>query len=375
MSGIVKIHGKVQNYQWGGVDYISRLIDQPNTDGSPWAEYWLGTHPAAPAVVGEQTLSDYLLQQRLPSLQFLFKVLDVKEMLSIQVHPTPEQAQAGFARENAEGIALDAVHRNYKDNSDKPELAVALSEFWLLHGFRALDEIQTQLQQIPYLQPLLDSLQQKGLAAAFEFALDSDHESIVRMHEALYNDIINGHWQKSQIQFWMHRWLSDNPQSRDGLLTLFFLNVVKLAQGEAIYQPAGMLHAYLEGQTIELMANSDNVLRAGLTPKHIDVPELLSTCHFKSTAPPDFIIDPRRQDNGEIVFPTPFTAFELSMLQANTSADYVWCAQTLEILFCVDGRVSIDGQPVVKGDALLVSPGSHVTLSGDSFCLYRARNL
>lgn len=371
MTGIVKIQGKVQNYQWGGVSYISQLINQPNTDGSPWAEYWLGTHPAAPATVGEHTLSDYLQQQGLPRLLFLFKVLDVKDMLSIQVHPTTAQAQAGFAFENAAGIALDATSRNYKDDSDKPELAVALSEFWLLHGFRSRDAIQAQLQTIPYLHPLLQVLEQNGLAEAFEFALDSDHG----MHDKLCDEVINGNWQKQQIQFWMQRWLKDNPQSRDGLLTLFFLNLVKLNKGEAIYQPAGLLHAYLEGQTIELMANSDNVLRAGLTPKHIDVPELLSICHFESTAPSDFIIAPRQQKNGEIVFPTPFTAFELSMLHASTGGNYAWCAQTQEILFCVDGYVAMDGQPVTKGDAFLVPPGRKVTLVGDSFCLYRARNL
>lgn len=382
MTDIVKIQGKVQHYQWGGVAYIPQLINQPNPEQQPCAEYWLGTHPSAPAVVdgSGQLLSNYLQQQKQPGLQFLLKVLDVRDMLSIQVHPTPEQAKQGFARENAAGIALDARNRNYKDESDKPELAVALSEFWLLHGFRSTEAITEQLATIDYLKPLLNVLSDKGLEAAFGYALQRSSTEIVAMHDALYRDVINGTWEKHQIQFWMQRWLTDNPNACAGLLTLFFLNLVKLKQGQAIFQPAGLLHAYLEGQNIELMANSDNVLRAGLTPKHIDVPELMSVCQFVSSAPEDYIIHPVSRNNGELVFPTPFDAFELSRMQLGAGETCHWATTCSELVLCIDGVAKLkqsDGKIVVlhKGDTAYVPLNEKPELISEGCCIYRARNL
>jgi len=391
MTDIVKIQGKIQHYQWGGTAFIPKLINQPNPQNQPCAEYWLGTHPCAPATLCDagfsegspesaRLLSEYLSREKLPELQFLLKVLDVRDMLSIQVHPTKEQARQGYARENAAKIALDARDRNYKDESDKPELAVALSDFWLLHGLRQESDIIAQLSEMAYLAPLHEVIAAQGLRAGFSFALQRDSVEVVEMHEALCDDVLAGRWEKHQIQFWMQRWLHDNPDERLGLLTLFFLNLVRLRQGEAIFQPAGLLHAYLEGQTIELMANSDNVLRAGLTPKHIDVPELMAVCQFVSSAPGDFIIRPKNRSHGEVVFPTPFDAFELSRQQLDAGQKGIWESTCSEVVLCTAGSARFH-QPsgsilaLSKGETVFIPCGYTSEWQSEGCCLYRARNL
>jgi len=375
-----KIEGKIQHYQWGGATFIPSLLSRSNPTQQPWAEYWLGVHPAAPSSLlgSEKSLVDQLQEKQLSPLQFLLKVLDVKDMLSIQVHPTPEQAQQGYARENAVGIPLDAKHRNYKDTSAKPELAVALSEFWLLHGFCNHSAVAEKLGQKRYLQPLLAKLEGEGFAQAFSMALDDTDSSVQAMQNALEAELSGQRFEKNCIEFWMQRWLEGNPGINKGLLTLFFLNLIKLEPGEAIYQPPGLLHAYLEGQNIELMANSDNVLRAGLTPKHIDVPELLKIARFQASDPTQFIIEPKKTDHYE-VFETPFEGFELSRISIDTPQTYNIQARSLEILLCLDGGASISseketGFTLDKGEAAVIYPDITYTISSDHGSIYRARN-
>lgn len=386
MNTLMPISGRVQAYQWGGFDYLPQLLQYTNTEQQPQAEYWLGVHPAAPAQVqtptGDKAMAD-VLEDHNCKLDFLFKILDVREMLSIQVHPTREQAAQGFYRENEQGIAANAKNRNYKDINHKPELMVALSEFWLLHGFKTEAEIATSLASKNYLAPMLERLNQNGLRAAFELALDSDNPVIKEVNRNLQLDF-NGKdavVDKNHIEFWIQRWLDTNPQSVKGLLTLYFLNLVKLAPGDALYQPAGLLHAYLEGQNVELMANSDNVLRAGLTPKHIDVAELLKIGNITSTAPKDYLIQPQRLPNGERRFPTPFEEFELSELHSARSERVCWRSSTVEILMCLRGEAKVSNgtqqQRLRHGQTLLILPDADIKVE---FCapqsqLYKAKNL
>lgn len=382
-SKLVEVHGRIQPYQWGGYNYIPDLLSLPADPTRPAAEYWLGAHPSAPSTLaGGEALGTYLERQRAGQLEFLFKVLDVRDMLSIQVHPTLEQAQAGFARENAAGVALDAKHRNYKDECDKPELMVALCEFWLLHGFQSVDLTLAALAKKPFLAPLQTRLAQEGLAAAFDFALAHDHPEVVSMHAQLADfSLGQTPTDKADIDFWVHRWLSANPQTPNGILTLYFFNLVRLQPGQAIYQPPGLPHAYLEGQNIELMANSDNVLRAGLTPKHIDVPELMNICRFEPSEPAEYIIAANLDETGQRRFPTPFEAFELSEIDRHEAASLHWSTSTPELLFCLRGEAVVgDGQSLskrlVKGQALLVLPGleCHLQTRPGHTTLYRARN-
>ena len=169
--GVLKLHGAVQHYDWGGYDFIPDLLDVTNSERRPFAELWMGAHPLAPAtadVAGVAILLDRLIAEEPdeilgPSasarcggkLPYLFKVLDVAKMLSIQAHPTKKQAKEGFARENADGIDLQAAERNYKDENDKPEVAVALTEFWMLHGFRPLEQIAEALRNVPELRSIM----------------------------------------------------------------------------------------------------------------------------------------------------------------------------------------------------------------------------
>lgn len=381
---MIKIHGQVQHYAWGGQNFIASLLGLPNTDGAPHAEYWLGVHPSAPATLtdsGDPTpLSHYLRDNNAGEIQFLFKVLDVKDMLSIQAHPTRAQATAGFLRENAEGIDPAAAHRNYKDQNDKPELAVALSDFWLLHGIAREHAVFAALERREYLTPLLRVYQQQGIRGAFSLALDAYHPHTRAMHDGLVHELTERHYSKSDIEFWMQRWLRDNPETPNGILTLFFLNLVHLIPGEAIFQPAGLLHAYLEGQNIELMANSDNVLRAGLTPKHIDVGELLKIALLTDSDPEDYLIRPQATAQGEIRYPTPFPAFELSLFASQHARQFNWSVNTPEILFCLDGEAQIAGtaeetRVCRQGDAFALCPQQQIAVQGEHFSIYRARNL
>jgi mannose-6-phosphate isomerase len=382
----VRIDGRVQAYQWGGREFLPSLLGVTNKDALPQAEYWLGAHPSACAsTLSEQIPVDQFLAERgAPPLQFLLKILDVHDMLSIQAHPNKAQAQEGFARENALGIPLDAKNRNYKDTSDKPELMVALSEFWLLHGFRPPVEIATLLATHDCLAPLRNAVMHRSLETAFAFALDFSSIEVQAMQHALATELRTRQvvFAKDAPQFWIRRWLQQNPQMENGILTLFFLNLLKLEPGKAIYQPAGLLHAYLEGQNVELMANSDNVLRAGLTPKHIDVAELLRTCTIAPSDPQDFVISPRTLPTGETRFVTPFTEFELAELSASSAERITWQVDAPEILFCYQGAATVradSGDPleIKQGDSLLLLPGNNMELrpgTGGTRC-FKARNL
>lgn len=384
--GAVKIKGQIQAYQWGGLQFLPQLLGYSNTNNLPQAEYWLGAHPSACATAADTDvpLDQLLRQANAPSLQFLLKILDVHDMLSIQVHPTKEQAAAGFARENALGISLNAKNRNYKDVSDKPELMVALSEFWLLHGFRREDEIASLLESKPYLDELRKKLLRDGLKAAFAFALDFSSEKIQAMQATLARDSLRQPEEKNKnsVGFWIRRWLTKNADVENGILTLFFLNLVKVDPGMAVYQPAGLLHAYLEGQNVELMANSDNVLRAGLTPKHIDVAELLSISIIEPTDPRDFIIQPAKTATGEIRFVTPFTEFELAELTGAERSIVEWTTAAPEILFCYEGEANIRladnrEEKIKRGESLLLLPGQKIKLNmlNQRARLFKARNL
>lgn len=387
MTSFVKIEGKIQNYSWGGDQFIADLLGTPADSSSRLAEYWLGAHGSAPSVVfnpghGPQSVTDFLQARKAGDMRFLFKVLDVRDMLSIQVHPSKIQARHGYDRENAAGIPLTAKNRNYRDRSDKPEMMVALSPFWLLHGFRQPEAIQAELSRKPYLQPLLDCLNRFGLVATLQMALNHFSPSVQTMHKALLADFqgrtIDA--DRSRIDYWIDRWVKSNPNIVNGILTLFFLNLVKLEPGQGIYQPPGLLHAYLEGQNIELMASSDNVLRAGLTAKHVDVPELLAISSFEPSEPETYRVKEEIDARQFRLFKTPIREFELSEINADRGRHYRWQSDALELLFCYAGGAEItstDGQRdlIIKGQSILVLPQQSLTLQCDSDAIFfRATN-
>jgi mannose-6-phosphate isomerase len=381
----------VQHYAWGGHDFIPALLGLKNADKKPCAEYWLGAHPSAPAKLESegQLLSWYELMRQEPvkylgdkvyekygELPYLFKVLDVKEMLSIQVHPTKEEAIKGFEREEAENIPIDAPYRNYKDKNHKPEVMVALSDFWLLHGFKKEDNLNKTLQLIPEFASLLPVFEKDGYYGLYKTVMELPTEQADKILTPLVKRELQTTHQKNEPGYWVNKLYANGFDGKNidrGIFSVYFFNIVRLQPGEAIFQGAGLPHAYLEGQNVELMANSDNVLRGGLTPKHIDVPELLKHISFVGTEPN--ILYPQASDAGEINYPLPVEDFAISALQLQKGQEYKSTSLSSEIILVMQGGVAVNQQQQYKrGEAFVVLPDTEYTVAAtaDASLLYRA---
>ena len=335
MLGPLKLENPIQDYAWGSKTALARLQGRPPAT-EPEAELWIGAHPKAPSVVtvaGRRLTLDRLVADRPTEmlgpaaqrfgavLPFLLKILAVAEPLSIQAHPSLAQAAEGFAREQEAGIAPDAPHRNYRDRNHKPELAVALQPYWMMSGFRPFDQLVHHLEAVgvPGLQEATAALRQRPteelLGALVATALQLNHSQradlVSRALDHAASQLRDGeHGTDAEaVARWVERLAASYPRDA-GVLSPYLLNVVHLAPGEGIFTDAGMLHAALSGTAVELQANSDNVLRGGLTVKHVDVAELLSVARF---VPQEVaVLDPAANRNGERRYPTPAAEFALS---------------------------------------------------------------
>lgn len=307
---------------------------------------------------------------RFGELPYLFKVLDVKDMLSIQVHPTKESAEIGFAEENKAGIPINAPHRNYKDQNHKPEVMVALSEFWLLHGFKskeALEEVLIDTQELKILLPLF---RQAGIKGLYQFVMEMEQEDVNNMLAPLVKRAIRlkkeGSIDKTNPGWWAAKLYEENGITENidrGIFSIYFFNIVYVDKGGAVFQKAGVPHAYLEGQNIELMANSDNVLRGGLTPKHVDVPELMKHTLFESVVPNVMKGNPGA--GGEVVYPCPVPDFGLSKIELKTGENYFGKSFSLEIMIVTEGAVIVNQHLVLKkGEAAAVLADTPYELNG-----------
>ncbi|MEX6115606.1 mannose-6-phosphate isomerase, class I, partial [Providencia stuartii] len=295
---MLKMINKIQNYDWGSTTALTQLYAIPNPEHLPMAELWMGAHPkASSCVVNTKTgqtlpLIDYIasnpeeilgkkvadtFSSRLP---FLFKVLCAATPLSVQVHPNKVYAEVGFAKENAAGIPLDSPIRNYKDDNHKPELIYALTPFKAMNAFRPLNEIAELLDFVsaahPEIQFFVQSPTEEKLAKLFAQIL-----SLTGEQKELALGVLKAALNSRQGEPWntIKQMVSLYPEDT-GLFVPLLLNVVELQPGEAMFLYARTPHAYIEGVGLEIMANSDNVLRAGLTNKHIDVPELIANVDF-----------------------------------------------------------------------------------------------
>ncbi|MGN6272350.1 MAG: mannose-6-phosphate isomerase, class I [Protaetiibacter sp.] len=351
----VEIANEPRDYAWGSTTAIAELLGTPPS-GGPQAELWLGAHPGSPArVVGargeERTLLD-LLDGRLP---FLLKVLAAAAPLSLQAHPTPAQAEEGFARENAAGVPLDAPTRNYKDAFHKPELIYALSEpFRALSGFRPAAETRAVLAPVaddPRIAPLVERLvDDTSIEAVFAWLIgrgDGVADLVDAVVEA--SATVDGpSWQTV-------RTLADAYPGDPGIVISLLLHTVELHPGEVLFLPAGNIHAYLEGLGIELMAASDNVLRGGLTPKHVDVPELLRVLDFRPAPAP--YLAPHEPEPGVRVFRPNVPDFVLTVVSADAAERGVEVALGgAAIVLCTDGTVALEGGPAIsRGQAVFVA--------------------
>lgn len=383
-----KLKGKVQHYAWGGYNYLPQLLGINNTEYKPFAEYWMGAHTSSPSyiewdnnhstslhkLIGEDKKKwlGEIVETQFGGLPFLFKVLDVKDMLSIQVHPTKAEAEKGYARENELGIPVTAAHRNYKDDNHKPEVMVALSEFWLLHGFKEKFLLTTTLSETPELKNLLPIFEKEGYFGLYKYVMelpqsDVDHllAPLLKKSETAYK---SNQLSKSEAAYWACKTL---PEGEDkytnidrGIFSIYFFNILQMHPGQAIFQGAGVPHAYLEGQNIELMSNSDNVLRGGLTPKHIDVPELLKHILFEGVIPN--IMDGEK-DGAETIYHCPVPDFIVSKIELAKDEKYSHTAFSIEIMLVTEGEATITGNNLTvqlqQGEAALASANEAYTIT------------
>jgi mannose-6-phosphate isomerase len=390
VHSLFKIKGVVQHYSWGGYEFIPALLGIDNAGQQPFAEYWLGAHPNHPSTIEgtEVSLSELIREQpgkvlgtsvskHFSSLPFLFKILDVRQMLSIQVHPSKESAIKEFALENEKGIPVNAPHRNYKDENHKPELMVALGDFWLLHGFKNEMRLKEILQAKPEFHFLLSIFGENNYKALYEAVMTMEQEKVDAILSPILQPLLpmyeSGQLQRSAEDFWAARAVStfckDGHYDR-GIFSIYFFNLIHLKKGEGIFQPQGMPHAYLEGQNVEVMANSDNVLRAGLTDKHIDVKELLKHVDFKATIP---AVLPAENDFA-VTYNSPAQEFELHAYQFKGQKEII-SSQSPEIWFLLSGTARVTAKDetieMKRGEAVFLGSGEEVTIESGNGEVFR----
>ena len=337
------VTGVAQHYAWGDHAAIPQMIGRP-VDGTPWAEWWLGTHPAAPSTVdGGAPLSS--VSGELP---YLLKLLAAAHPLSLQTHPDTATARAGFAREQAAGIALDDPRRVYRDPFAKPELLCALTPFDTLCGFRPVDATQVLLEQIEAYD-LRDRLYGTGLQATVA--------ALYRGAAIIKFDLAACAAHPSAEAQLVHRLAAMYPGDPSVLVTLL-LNRVQLQPGEAVFLGPGNLHAYLHGFGVEIMGASDNVVRGGLTVKHIDIEELLSVLRYETLADP--VVRPIEEQPGRWRYPTPDGPFELWRFEVTGSLTHT--AEGRELLLCTNGTAG----PLHRGATVYLAAGESITLDGPS---------
>ena len=386
MNTAYKLHGIHRHYEWGGQSFIPQLMHVDNTIGKPFAEYWMGAHPSAPAMVataeGAKALDQMIQENKLEflgasiadrfgSLPYLFKILDVKKMLSIQVHPSKENAEKGFLKEQLAGIAIDAPHRNYKDQNHKPEVMVALSYFWLLHGFMPAIALKERLTSLAPLESLLPIFGQDDYAGLYSYFMRLDQaaaDAILKpLMEIAVQEVAAGKVDKTHPHWWANQYYGGVVPTSNidkGILSIYILNIVHVPTYQGVFQGAGLLHAYLEGQNIELMANSDNVLRGGLTPKHIDIEELLQHIQFEPTYPS--ILKGDLINSNELQFPCPVPDFGLTKIQLRGGETYTNETNSLELFLVLQGDVQLEGIELKPGELAAVKAGSayHIQSTG-----------
>ncbi len=360
MNTIKRLKNPVQTYAWGSRRAIAELLGEPSPSQTPQAELWMGAHPKSPSRIFHEnrwiSLSELIqkdpetilgkavserFNRRLP---YLFKVLAAAHPLSIQSHPDSDQAREGFKRENRQDIPLNASRRNYRDDNAKPELICALSPFWALCGFRRIPKILSLFEVVcPRSAPvvcreLYRQSNTAGLTRFFRSLMDLDKATKrLAIREALSHAARAGG--KQAIPKWITRLHAGYPEDV-GVLAPLFLNLLCLRPGEAMFIDTGEPHAYLEGTGLELMANSDNVLRCGLTPKHVEIPELVKVLTYRPK-PVDILALPEAE-GCERIYPLRADEFSLSVITLINGDRYISKeARSPEILLCTQGEALI----------------------------------
>jgi mannose-6-phosphate isomerase len=386
----MRLECPVQHYAWGSTTAIPELLGVA-ADGRPWAELWIGAHPAAPSILPDGTpldeaiagdpagwLGTAVVQRFGPRLPYLLKVLAAGEPLSLQAHPSEAEARAGFDRENAAGLALDAPTRVYKDPHHKPELLCALTPFDALCGFRPISDTSDLLAALPTargLQPFGELLRRAHdpadalrevvgtlltMPAGDQRHLAEETAAACAAHDGPF----------SLETSWMVR-LADRYPGDIGSVVSLFLNVVRLEPGQAIGLTSGNLHAYLSGTGVELMANSDNVLRGGLTPKHVDVPELLRILDCAPLADPVLAAEVVMHGVRYAIAADEFRLDRVTLAAGDSAIDLHGPA----IVLTTEGDAQLDESPMQPGRPEIVRADTTALLFGQGTAFVAAVNL
>ena len=382
------IRGAIRTYAWGSRTAIAEFTGRPAPTAHPEAELWLGAHPGDPARLegpdGETSLLDAIaadpegelgpaVRKRFGAvLPFLVKVLAADEPLSLQAHPSAQQAVEGFEREDRSGVPVNSPVRNYRDRNHKPEILVALTEFDALAGFRPAARSVALMKALavpgldPYIALLTDQSDAAGLRALFTTWITAPQPDIDALIPAVLEGAV-GYIRSGAKEFVTEARtvleLGERYPGDAGVLAALLLNRISLAPGEGIFLPAGNLHSYLHGVGMEVMANSDNVLRGGLTPKHVDVPELLRVLGFDPV--PDVRVGTRREGI-EVIYETPMAEFATSMLTLDEDhlgheVDAPSRHDGPQILVCTEGSVIARA----KSDELRIDRGQAAWVAAD----------
>lgn len=370
-----RLDNTIRPYAWGSTTAIAALLGTEPT-GEPQAEMWMGAHPGAPSRTGRGTLVEVIdadpqgelgaaaVAKFGPRLPFLLKILAAGAPLSLQVHPNLAQAKEGYEDEESRGIPVDAGHRNYKDANHKPELICALTEFDGLCGFRDPSQTANLLAdlEVDSLKPYVDLLrahpEEAALREVLTAVLSADREDMARTvtEAATACARLGGDYAP-------YADIAQHYPGDPGVIAAMLLNHVRLQPGEALFLGAGIPHAYLNGLGVEIMANSDNVLRCGLTPKHVDVPELLRIVRFEAGDPG--VLRPEASADGEEVYETPIDEFRLSRYVLPESAparDLTLPAP--QILLCTAGSVRTGDVELAPGQSVFVPANEKAEVSG-----------
>jgi len=378
VRAIAFLKNAVQPYAWGSTTAIPQLLGMSNPSDLPQAELWMGAHPKAPSLVktGEGWLPLDELIRRCPeevlgpkaaaafdrTLPFLFKVLAAAAPLSIQAHPGREQARMGFERENRNGLAVDDPRRNYRDPRHKPECVCALTPFSVLCGFRPPAAILDQLRSLcpreleVEIAAFAAHCNADGLKQLFGALLALDAE---KRRRTVAEAAAAAAGSRDKALGWIPALARRYPDDV-GALAPALMNALRLEPGQALFLAEGVLHSYLEGTAIEIMANSDNVVRGGLTPKHVDLPELFKVVRFDSHDVRK--VPTEKPDARETLYRTPAAEFALSCIRLQDGDSFSSrAARNIEILLCVAGTAVVHetapagrGVEIARGASVLV---------------------
>jgi mannose-6-phosphate isomerase len=409
---LYKLRNTVKNYDWGSSWWIPELLGEKNISRIPWAELWMGSHPAGPSRItgedipetGELSLPELIArdpeyyvgeetQKKFGGLPFLFKVLAAAKPLSIQAHPNLEQAKEGWERENLEGVPLDAPERNYKDPNHKPEILCALSPFKAMCGFREPREIQMLMgiffKNAPpalgfSLDPLIFALglEESPLRGFLSSLFSLSPETLRGLSEYGREQRLEEEYPEYIKEWELLRRFAGLYPGDPGVIAPLYLNLINLAPGEAVFLPAGVLHAYVHGLGVELMANSDNVLRGGLTSKHIDLNELFRVLSFSPFTPrilkpgcPEAFETGNHDQAFCFKYPAPCGEFSLSVIRGGENR---YAVQRPSIFIVTQGEVRLmnsNGQErlsLKQGESAFIPAAEGEILLSGSYTLYAA---